>query len=206
MQLFLDESGDWGYKSGSSRWFIFCAVAPENHRQLEKLIRKIRSLPEAIRNATSKLYAHNSSPKLRESFLKGIANLDGLLVFVVAVDKSKVPLKFRQNKEWLYNYTVMELLKDILVNYPTKIIGGINVCLDQRETNKNKRNKLDTSIKQKTPCFNEAPYGTPTQEDLLLNNIQILILYVFKNLVSIILTSTLQHIGRGRSLLIYFVV
>jgi len=77
MQFFLDESGDWGYAKGSSRWFIFCVIIPANHRALEKLIRKIKSFPEIRAGGTSKLHAYRSSARLRVVFLKGIASLNG---------------------------------------------------------------------------------------------------------------------------------
>ena len=40
--IFLDESGDLGFKPQSSKWFIFTIVLINDHKKIEKVIKNIR--------------------------------------------------------------------------------------------------------------------------------------------------------------------
>ena len=42
--IFIDESGDLGTKSSSSRYFVIAAIKIDDSRKLERLVNKIRKI------------------------------------------------------------------------------------------------------------------------------------------------------------------
>ena len=64
--IFFDESGNLGFKSTSSNWFIFTIVLTNNHRKIEKAVKKIReSLKKKYKNV-NELHAYHSQPIVRK--------------------------------------------------------------------------------------------------------------------------------------------
>ena len=40
--IYIDESGDLGFKPTSSKWFLFTIVLTNNHRRIEKIVKRVR--------------------------------------------------------------------------------------------------------------------------------------------------------------------
>jgi hypothetical protein len=40
--IFLDESGDLGFRPTSSKWFLFTIVLTDDHKKIERVIKNIR--------------------------------------------------------------------------------------------------------------------------------------------------------------------
>lgn len=41
MKIFIDESGDLGFSSGSSKWFVITMLLTSQHRKVEKCVKKV---------------------------------------------------------------------------------------------------------------------------------------------------------------------
>ena len=108
--IFLDESGDLGFKKGSSRWFIFTIALTSDYRKLEKVIKKARkSLGKKHRNI-KELHAYNSDNITRKRVLNELIKLDDLKILCIVLNKEKVYVDLQNQKNYLYNYTANILL------------------------------------------------------------------------------------------------
>ncbi len=59
-KIFLDESGDLGFKPLSSDWFLFTLVLTNDHRKIEKCIKSVhKSLSKKYKNVRE-LHAYHS--------------------------------------------------------------------------------------------------------------------------------------------------
>lgn len=68
--VFLDESGDLGFKPKSSKFFIFTVVLTNNHRKIEKIIKKARKDLKNKFKIVNELHAYHSQPALKNRILK----------------------------------------------------------------------------------------------------------------------------------------
>jgi len=86
--VFVDESGDFGFGTGSSRYFTLCAVMtrhPELLDRIPKRIRRRRLKKSLLRKPELKFYS--TSPEIRKIVLAGVAAIQDLAVASLTVDK-----------------------------------------------------------------------------------------------------------------------
>jgi hypothetical protein len=141
--IFLDESGDLGFKPTSSKWFIFTIVLTNNHRKIEKAVKKIREGLKKKYKKVNELHAYHAQPIVREKMLKLLAANKDLKVLCVVLNKKKVYVDLQNQKNYLYNYTA-NILLDRLHN--KKLINTdepIELYIDQKDTNKFIRNNFE---------------------------------------------------------------
>ena len=82
MNIFLDESGDLGFKPKSSQWFIFTIVLTNNHKKIEKVIKNIRKgLKKKYK--LKELHAYHADAITRHRMLKKLAELKDLKVLCI---------------------------------------------------------------------------------------------------------------------------
>lgn len=79
--IFLDESGDLGFSERSSKWFLFTILLTNNHRKIEKVIKKIRR-GLAKKYKMKELHAYHSNPVTRHRMLKKLAQLNDIKDYV----------------------------------------------------------------------------------------------------------------------------
>src|SRR3989338_11063961 len=108
--IFLDESGDLGFKEKSSKWFLFTIVLTNNHRRIEKIIKKILSGLKKKYKKIGELHAYHSLPETKLKILKLLSQEKDLKIFCIILNKKKVYGDFQQQKNHLYNYTANILL------------------------------------------------------------------------------------------------
>lgn len=133
--IFLDESGDLGFKLSSSKWFILTIVFTDNHRQIEKTIKKVRAQLKKKHKRVAELHAYHSQESTRIKLLEYLAKED-LKILCIILNKKRVHTDLQNQKNYLYNYTANILLDRL---YNKKIIDTdqpIDLYLDQKETNK----------------------------------------------------------------------
>lgn len=147
--IFLDESGDLGFKPTSSKWFIFTIVLTNDHRKVEKVIKKIRNGLKKKYKRVNELHAYHSQPLIRKKMLKLLSENRDLKVFCVILNKKKVYVDLQNQKNYLYNYTANILLDRLHHNKKLVDINEpIELYIDQKDTNKFIRDNFEKYLKQ----------------------------------------------------------
>lgn len=101
MTIYLDESGDLGFESGGSDYFVITFIAVENKTVLKRAVRKVRRkhrLPQGI-----ELKGSGTSSKIKKDLLKRLTKLD-FSVYTIVMKKANVYPRLRQDTNILYNY------------------------------------------------------------------------------------------------------
>lgn len=133
--IFLDESGDLGFSEKSSKWFLFTIILTNDHKKIEKIIKKIRAGLKKKYNRVHEIHAYHCKSVVKKRLLKFLAQED-IKILCIILNKKKVYIDLRHQKNYLYNY-VANILLDRLHN--KKIIDTaepISLYIDQKDTNK----------------------------------------------------------------------
>ncbi|MEK7653346.1 MAG: DUF3800 domain-containing protein [Patescibacteria group bacterium] len=134
--IFLDESGDLGFSERSSRWFIITIVLTNNHRIVEKCVKKVHRGLKKKYKKVGELHAYDSNPTTRKRVLRKLSEVSDLQIYCLILNKSKVYVDLRNQKSYLYNYTANILLDRLYNKKNFKNNDQVLICIDQRETNK----------------------------------------------------------------------
>lgn len=145
--IFLDESGDLGFKEGSSKWFIFTIVLTNDHRRIEKIIKKIHKNLSKKYRRVYELHAYHADEITRKRVLKLLAQED-LKVLCVVLNKDKVYVDLQQQKNYLYNYTANILLDRLHNNNLINISDPIYLYIDQKDTKKSLRDNFEKYLQE----------------------------------------------------------
>jgi len=153
--IFLDESGDLGFGARSSKWFLFTILLVNNHRRIEKVVKKIkRGLSKKYK--IKELHAYHSNAITKNRMLKKLAEIDDLKIMTIILNKSKVHINLRNQKNYLYNYTANILLDRLYNKHLIETNEPINLYIDQKDTNKFIRNNfsqyLENNIIKRGNC------------------------------------------------------
>jgi len=133
--VFVDESGDLGFGSGSSRYITIGALitdCPDDVRRIPLHIRK-RKLKKRLRQKPE-LEFHNSCPELRKSVLGMVMALQGVSIASVTVDKRSMPWHLRRSPERFYEEVCGELLSAAIVARGGR--GSYRIVFDARPHNR----------------------------------------------------------------------
>src|SRR3989344_5019536 len=115
--IFLDESGDLGFKKTSSKWFLFTLVAIDEPRKLDKIIKKARkSLKKKHKHRFSELHAYHCDDITRIRILKSLAEID-ILINKNIIDEKSVTSLIVDKKDTNKN------LKNNFIDYITKAMN-----------------------------------------------------------------------------------
>jgi len=134
--VFLDESGDLGFSDKSSRWFILTMVFTSNHRKIEKCIKRVHHNLKKKYKRVAELHAYHSDAITKKRILQLLSATEDLKILCIVLNKKKVYVDLQNQKTLLYNYTA-NILLDRLSNKKVYNTGDkIQICIDQRETNK----------------------------------------------------------------------
>lgn len=145
--IFLDESGDLGFKPASSKWFLFTIVLTNNHRKIEKIVKKVKSGLRKGKKNIHELHAYDSLESTRRKMLKLLSEIEDLKVLCIVLNKKKVHVDFKNQKNYLYNYTANILLELLHSKEIIDVDEPIFLYIDQKDTNKNLRNTLEEYLK-----------------------------------------------------------
>lgn len=137
--IFLDESGDLGFKKRSSRWFIFTIVVTKELKSLERAVNRVWRPLKKKHRVMSELHATKEKDITRKRLLSLVGRIADLQILSVALDKSKIHVDMQNQKHFLYNYTA-NLLLELL--HSQEIIDGnevIELFVDRKDTKKELR-------------------------------------------------------------------
>jgi hypothetical protein len=142
MYIFLDESGDLGFSENSSKWFLFTMAVIDDPRKLEHVIKKIRkTLNKKHKRKHSELHSYHVDTITRKRVLKALVELD-ISVVTIILNKEKVYIGLKDQKNHLYNYTA-NILLDRFIN--TNLIDdehNLILVVDRKYTKKNLQNNF----------------------------------------------------------------
>jgi hypothetical protein len=140
MMIFIDESGDTGFKTGSSVYFILVAVIFDRLESANLSAEIIRS--EIIKNYKVNFEFHFSSNQnsTRIRFLELIQNLDFKWTYVI-IDKSKISQFNTRNNDYITQKIAFDLCQKI-----EKYLGNSKIIFDKKDS-KNYYTKLAKYLK-----------------------------------------------------------
>lgn len=142
MYLFLDESGDLGFKTDSSKWFLFTLVIIDDNRSLERVIKKERkNLKKKYQKSFSELHAYHCDDLTRKRVLKSLSELNISIVTTV-LNKQKVYIDFQNQKNYLYNYSANILLERLINKNIIRDDEVLDLVVDRKDTKKNLKNNF----------------------------------------------------------------
>ena len=148
MYIFLDESGDLGFSKRSSKWFLFTMVVIDDPKKLERVIKKVRkTLNKKHKRKHSELHSYHADEITRIRMLKELCKLN-ISVVTTILNKEKVYVGLKEQKNYLYNYTA-NILLDRFIN--TNLIDNSHdlvLVADRKDTKKNLQNNFISYITQ----------------------------------------------------------
>ncbi len=144
--IFLDESGDLGFKQKSSKWF-FTIVLIDNHKKIEKVIKNIRKgLKKKFK--LKELHAYHADSITKHRMLKKLSEIEDLKVLCVILNKKKVYIDLQNQKNYLYNYTANILLDRLHNKKIIRTDESISLYIDQKDTSKFIRENFEKYLKE----------------------------------------------------------
>jgi len=143
--IFLDESGELGFKSASSKYFVITLLSCDEEEiySIRRIIKRVRE--KIIKKKLKKypeLKGNNSTDKIREEILNRFARTNSE-IFVIILEKSKVLEYLKDKKNKLYNY-----ISNLILNECS--LDNSHVCLvvDKSKTNRSLREDFDNYIRR----------------------------------------------------------
>lgn len=137
--IFLDESGDLGFKKTSSKWFLFTIALTSYPRSLEKVTKKVWKNLRKKHKHVGELHASHEKDSTRKRMLKSISSVEDLKVLCVILNKQKVYIDLQNQKNYLYNYTANILLDRLHTKEVLTSKEPINLYIDRKDTKKHLR-------------------------------------------------------------------
>lgn len=154
--IFLDESGDLGFKKTSSRWFLFTIALTPDSRVLGKAVKNVWKNLKKKHKKLGELHASKEKDITRTRLLKKLSEIEGLKIMCVILNKEKVYVDLQNQKNYLYNYTANILLDRLHAKEVLKEGEPIHLFIDRKDTKKQLRENfieyLTTSMKKRRDC------------------------------------------------------
>ena len=146
--IYMDESGDLGFKKTSSDIFVVSYVIAKDPKILQRSLKKLRQrkLKKKIRELPEFKF-YTASDRVKGLMFNKIEELNLVSGFVV-VNKDKVYPELRRKKNVLYNYLIRQLLDDVITLYDHE--REITLVLDRMYSNKNLRESMNKYLGRMT--------------------------------------------------------
>jgi hypothetical protein len=122
--VYLDESGDLGFRQGSTKYFTIAFVVMKNPIKFKRCVRKVKEKYSIPSNA--ELKGSVTKKDIKEDLLNRLSALD-LEVHAITVEKKNVETKLQKNTNILYNYMVGLSLVERILEEPKGATVIINV-------------------------------------------------------------------------------
>ena len=144
--LFLDESGELGFKESSSRYFVITLLLcdEEEIHLLRRIMKKVRE--KIIKKKMKKypeLKGNNSNDTIRTEVLQRFTKTNSE-IFVIILEKSKVYEYLKEKKDKLYNY-----ISNLILNECSFDTSSVCLIADKSKSNRSLREDFDNYIRRK---------------------------------------------------------
>jgi hypothetical protein len=124
MYVYLDESGDLGFRQGGTKYFTIAFVivkAPIPFRRCVKAVKEKHNIPREV-----ELKGNTTREVVKKDLLSRFLKLD-MEVHAITVKKENVEVKLRTDTNILYNYMVGLSLVERILQEPPEAKVVINV-------------------------------------------------------------------------------
>ncbi len=143
--IFLDESGELGFKNSSSKYFVITLLSCDEGElySLRRIMKKVRE--KIIKKKMKKypeLKGNNSSDKIRFDVLQKFIQTNSE-IFVVILEKSKVYEYLKSKKNKLYNY-----ISNLILNECSLEDSHVCLVVDKSKTNRSLREDFNNYIRK----------------------------------------------------------
>ncbi len=143
--IFLDESGELGFKSTSSKYFIITLLSCDEGEiyDLRRIMKKVRS--KIIKKKLKRypeLKGNNSTDNIRKDVLKRFVRTHSE-IYVIILKKSKVYEYLKTKKNKLYNY-----ISNLILNECSLEGNHISLVVDKSKTNRSLREDFDGYVRK----------------------------------------------------------
>ena len=151
--IFLDESGELGDKSSSSKYFVITLLSCDEGEiyALRRIIRKVR---EKIVKKKMKKYpeikGNNSTNEIRFEVLQRFVQTNSE-IFTIILEKSKIYEYLKKKKDKLYNYLSNLILNECSLDNPS-----VYLIVDKSKSNRSLREDFDNYIRKKLNEKNQS--------------------------------------------------
>ena|SRR3989344_9519933 len=151
--IFLDESGELGFKPTSSKYFVITLLSCDEGEiyALRRIIKKVRA--KIIKKKLKKypeIKGNNSTDKIREEVLNRFSQTNSK-IFVIILEKSKVYEYLKNKKDKLYNY-----ICNLILNECSFDDNQVNLVVDKSKTNRSLREDFDNYIRNNLNQKNQS--------------------------------------------------
>lgn len=149
MFIFLDESGDTGFKfrRGSSDFFVVSMVITEIPEAIDEAVRNLRDTLGYREYHEFKF--SKSSQRVREEFLKRVSRLS-IRVRTLIIDKRLMTQSRLRDQESFYEFVIK-----LLVSRPFAQISNATLVID--ESDRSRRNQRSLAARIKKASGSESP-------------------------------------------------
>lgn len=134
--IFLDESGDLGFKESSSRWFLFTIALVSDSRSLERVVKKVWRPLRRKHKRLGELHAYHADDVTRKRMLQKLVAVPDLRVLTTILNKEKVYVDLQNQKNYLYNFTANILLDRLHSSRLVPPNEPIYLVIDRKDTKK----------------------------------------------------------------------
>jgi len=143
--IFIDESGDLGFKDKSTSYFIVAYVIV-NSNDVYKIDKKIRDLHKEIHKTTKKRFDEfkyiEDLSCIKRRFIEIIPRLPIQIGYVCIKDKNRIKPELRYEPVNLYNYlTIYYSIYNMLIYYNN--INNLTLVIDKSITKKQQKYAKD---------------------------------------------------------------
>lgn len=163
--VFIDESGDSGFKLGKGSTQIFCIAAVIFHSRED--IQTTDNVMQALRNElglkkTHEFHFHSEPMKFRRAFCEAICGCP-FVVRAIVVDKTRIfeNTRLRKSSNYFYNFVTKMLLKH---NFGT--ITNAKVYIDGR-MNRELRTYLRHELNSESKIIHETRFVDSKQSSMI---------------------------------------
>jgi hypothetical protein len=119
--LYIDESGDLGYK-GSKYLVISAILIRQNNKTLDKIVKTVRKKFFKEIKKNKELKATESSININKYIINALNKTDSEIFSVILKKESRYKLDYNEDKNKLYDLVASEIAKQIAIQDHLKII------------------------------------------------------------------------------------
>lgn len=145
MFIYLDESGDLGFKSGSTKYFTICFAIMKDQNPFKRCVKRVKRKYSI--SSMDELKGSSTRADIKRDLLLRFSQLKNLEIHAITVEKNNVKEKLRQDSNILYNYMVGLSLVDRILKEKKDM--DIKIVVDRRTTSITAGFDLDKYIKYK---------------------------------------------------------
>lgn len=129
MKIFIDESGDLGFRPHASEYFVIVAIIVRDDQKIRRCFKEIRrkKLKKSLRDLPEFKY-NNTNNATKRRILQCIAKSDLDITYAV-LRKAWIYQRLRDKPQIIYNYLTGHLITKIVLEYG--IEGEISIYIDK---------------------------------------------------------------------------